>query len=115
MDVANFISGNSPTGETAILPEIGRIVKVLRGREQEKYAVIVRIIDERFVLIADGDKRKFDQAKKKNLLHLELLPQVSSEVADSIMETGRVTNGKLRYALNKFMDSRQTEVHEKGE
>lgn len=99
----------------ALLPEIGRIVKVLRGREQEKYAVIVRIIDERFVAIADGNKRKFDGAKKKNLLHLELLPAVSGEVADSIMETGRVTNGKLRFALNKYLDSVQAEAQQKGE
>lgn len=98
-----------------IVPEVGRIVKVLRGREQEKYAVIVRIIDERFVCIADGNKRKFDGSKKKNLLHLELLPEVSGEVASSIMETGRVTNGKLRFALNKFMLSVQSEAHEKGE
>lgn len=101
--------------EPGLVPEIGRIVKVLRGREQEKYAVIVRIIDERFVAIADGHKRKFDQPKKKNLLHLELLAEVSGEVADSIMETGRVTNGKLRFALNKFLDSGQSEAQGKGE
>ncbi|PYI50117.1 KOW domain-containing RNA-binding protein [Paenibacillus flagellatus] len=101
--------------DTAIEPQVGRIVKVLRGREQEKYAVIVRIIDDRFVWIADGDKRKFDQPKKKNLLHLELLDHVSGEVADSIKETGRVTNGKLRYALNKYLESVQSEAHEKGD
>lgn len=100
---------------TALQPQIGRIVKVLRGREQERYAVIVRIIDDRFVWIADGDKRKFDQPKKKNLLHLELLDHVSSEVANSITETGRVTNGKLRYALSKFLENVQSEAHRKGE
>ncbi|MEF3303343.1 KOW domain-containing RNA-binding protein [Paenibacillus sp. GYB003] len=96
-------------------PEIGRIVKVLRGREQEKYAVIVRIIDDRFVAIADGSKRKFDGPKKKNLLHLELLPEVSGEVANSILETGRVTNGKLRFALGNYLRRVQAEAHEKGE
>lgn len=82
----------------------GRIVKVLRGRDAGKYAVIIRQLDERFVEIADGDKRKFDQPKKKNRLHLHLTEYVSSEVADSIRETGRVTNGKIRYALNKFTE-----------
>ncbi len=96
-------------------PQLGQIVKVLRGREQGKYAVIVGIIDERFVLIADGDKRKFDQPKKKNRLHLQLLNVVSSEVADSLSETGRVTNGKLRFALNKFLERMQPDAQEKGE
>jgi ribosomal protein L14E/L6E/L27E len=115
MDAANFSKRNSSSEDPAIEPAIGRIVRVLRGREQEGYAVIVRIIDDRFVWIADGDKRKFDQPKKKNLLHLELLASVSGEVADSIMETGRVTNGKLRYALNKFLEIGQSEAHGKGE
>lgn len=97
--------------QPAIRPAIGTIVKVLRGREQEGYAVIVGVIDDRFVWIADGDKRKFDGPKKKNLLHLELFDVVSGEVADSITETGRVTNGKLRYALNKFIEG----VHAQAE
>lgn len=90
-------------------PKLGQIVKILRGRDLEKYAVIVGIIDSRFLWIADGDKRKFDQPKKKNVLHVQLLEAISSEVVDSLSETGRVTNGKLRYALNKFAQ------YEKGE
>jgi large subunit ribosomal protein L14e len=88
---------------------------VLRGRECGKYAVIIGIVDERFVVIADGDKRKFDQPKKKNLLHLQLLDVVSSEVATSMSETGRVTNGKLRYAVAKFAETQSNEAQMKGE
>lgn len=85
----------------------GRIVSVLRGRDAGKYAVIIGEVDEKFVLIADGDKRKFDQPKKKNILHLHLTEYVSSEVADSIRETGRVTNGKIRFALSRFAEDQQ--------
>ena len=85
-------------------PRIGRIVRILRGKDREGYAVIVGLVDDRFVLIADGDKRRFDEPKKKNLLHLELLPAVSPEVADSMEETGRVTNAKLRFAVQKYIE-----------
>lgn len=81
---------------------LGQIVEILRGREAGSYAVVIGIEDERFVWIADGGKRKFDRPKKKNRLHLRLYDSISTEVADSLRETGRVTNGKLRYALNKF-------------
>ena len=87
-----------------VKPQLGQIVKVLRGRDPGKYAVVIGIVDQRFVWIADGDKRKFDQPKKKNLLHLQLQDAISSEVVSSIRETGRVTNGKLRFALNKFVE-----------
>ncbi|EXX88978.1 KOW domain-containing protein [Paenibacillus darwinianus] len=83
-------------------PEWGRLVKVLRGKDQGGCAVIIGIVDDRFVLIADGNKHRFDGPKKKSLLHLELLPVVSSEVADSMRETGRVTNAKLRFAIQKY-------------
>ncbi|MEX2460001.1 MAG: KOW domain-containing RNA-binding protein [Paenibacillaceae bacterium] len=91
-------------------PQLGQIVRILRGRDLNKYAVIIAIVDQRFVWIADGDKRKFDQPKKKNLLHLQLQDAISHEVVSSLMETGRVTNGKLRYALNKFVETQQAEA-----
>lgn len=96
-------------------PKIGQFVKALRGRDAGKHAIIVRVVDDRFVMIADGDKRKFDQPKKKNLIHLQLYNAVSREVADSIRESGRVTNGKLRYALNKFLESQEMTAQMKGE
>ncbi|MNR59414.1 hypothetical protein D3C85_1806690 [compost metagenome] len=57
------------------------------------------------MLIADGRTRKFDHPKKKNLLHLELQSETSDIVVNSLMETGRVTNGKLRHALAKYLPS----------
>ncbi len=89
-------------------PQIGQIVKVLRGKEEESYAIIIGIIDEKFVWIADGDKRRFDSPKKKNVLHLELQSAISQEVTNSLQETSRVTNAKLRYVIQKY-------AHAKGE
>jgi len=93
---------------TDVQPQIGQFVKVLRGKDENSYAVIIKIVDERFVLIVDGKKRRFDQAKKKNVLHLELQPAISQEVTSSLLETGRVTNAKLRYVIQKY-------AHAKGE
>lgn len=93
-------------------PQLGQIVEIVKGREAGKYAVIIALVDPRFVLIADGDKRKFDKPKKKNLLHLQLQSEISDVVVNSLRETGRVTNGKLRFALSKY---KEREAHEKGE
>ncbi|TBL69210.1 KOW domain-containing RNA-binding protein [Paenibacillus thalictri] len=101
-------------GETK-KPQLGQIVKVLRGKDGSKYAVVIGIVDERFVNIADGHKRRFDQPKKKNVLHLELQETISHEVVSSLLETGRVTNGKLRHVVDKFTRELQSEALEKGE
>lgn len=95
------------------LPQVGQIVRILSGRDQGRYAVVIRVLDERFVLIADGKKRTFDSPKRKNIKHLALCAEVAEEVAESIAETGRVTNGKLRFVLNKFLEREENE--EKGE
>lgn len=97
------------------IPKLGQIVKTIRGRDEGKYAIIVGIEDTRFVWIADGDKRKFDAPKKKNVLHLQMQDEISSEVMNSLLETNRVTNGKLRYALGKFMERLEIDAQEKGE
>jgi large subunit ribosomal protein L14e len=100
--------------ESDSIPRIGQIVRVLRGRDAEKLAVVIALEDSRFVRIADGDKRKFDLSKRKNILHLQFYDYVSSEVLDSIVQTGRVTNGKLRFAVNKFKEIIDAQ-NEKGE
>ncbi|MVP02234.1 KOW domain-containing RNA-binding protein [Paenibacillus lutrae] len=97
------------------LPQTGQIVKILRGKDQGQYAVIIRVEDSKFVWIADGDKRRFDQPKKKNVQHLQLQLAISGEVSRSLTESSRVTNAKLRHAVNIFIDSLQSDADEKGE
>ncbi|GIP50835.1 ribosomal protein L14E (/ type) [Paenibacillus sp. J53TS2] len=96
-------------------PQVGQLVKVLKGRDAGAIYVIVGILDDRFVWIADGNKRKFDEPKRKNAQHLELLPIVSSEVVHSLQESGRVTNGKLRHAVLVYQNSADSMAEEKGD
>ncbi|GGH85331.1 ribosomal protein L14E/L6E/L27E [Pullulanibacillus pueri] len=95
-------------------PIPGQLVRVIKGRDTEALCVIVEVLDSRFVKVADGDKRKFDRAKKKNLNHLELQPYISDEVKNSIDETGKVTNGKLRFAIAKYIEEFYSDLR-KGE
>lgn len=94
-------------------PQLGQFVVVTSGRDTGQYGIIVRLLDDKSVLVADGIKRTFDNPKKKNLQHLQLLDQVSPEVQNSIKESARVTNGKLRFALTKFLNGRISDK-EKG-
>ncbi|HLS23670.1 MAG TPA: KOW domain-containing RNA-binding protein [Pseudogracilibacillus sp.] len=100
--------------DNIVTPKTGQIVRIIQGRDQNKVAVIIEIIDDRFVLIADGDKRKYDRPKKKNINHLELTPFISEEVRESLLETGRVSNGKLRFAVAKYEREVVTDL-EKGD
>ncbi|MFE4714404.1 MULTISPECIES: KOW domain-containing RNA-binding protein [Bacillales] len=100
---------------TGSSPQVGQLVRILKGKDAGEAAIVIAVVDSRFVYIADGDKRKFDGPKKKNILHLELIPFISSEVVDSLKETGRVTNGKLRFAVTKYGDPEGISAKEKGD
>ncbi|MBO9598290.1 MAG: KOW domain-containing RNA-binding protein [Cohnella sp.] len=80
----------------------GDIVRSRRGRDEGELLVVISIVDERFALVADGGNRRFDRPKRKNVLHLEPLGFHSEEVANSLRDTGRVTNAKLRFAIGQF-------------
>ncbi|MDY0407269.1 KOW domain-containing RNA-binding protein [Virgibacillus sp. 179-BFC.A HS] len=96
------------------IPRMGQVVRILRGREAGQYAIVIKIIDDQYVLLADGEKRKYDRPKKKNISHIQLMDFISQEVQNSLLETGRVTNGKLRFAIAKFASEVVTDL-EKGD
>ena len=90
------------------IPQIGQLVRVLRGRDKGKLAVVIGVQDERFILIADGNKRRFDSPKKKNINHVHFYDFISTAVRDSIEETGRVPNKQLRDTVHKFKEQINT-------
>lgn len=95
-------------------PELGQVVQIVKGRDRGQISIIIELIDDRFVGIADGDKRKVDRLKKKNINHIKLVDYIADEVRNSFIETGRVTNGKLRYAITNFLE-KHTDLLKEGE
>lgn len=85
-------------------PQVGELVRILNGRDKDQFAFVIDVLDERFVRIADGDKRKVDRAKRKNIQHIERMDIIALEIKNSIVETGRVTNAKLRFAISTYID-----------
>ena len=91
-------------GEADSLPQLGQVVRITQGREVGQYAVVIKILDNRFVLLADGEKRKYDRPKKKNRHHIALMDYISPKIQNSLLETGRVTHGKLRFIIAQFVN-----------
>ncbi len=89
--------------------QIGQVVKILKGRGANRFSVIVRM-EDKFVWIADGDIRKFDRSKKKNRMHLDPQPFICAEVADLLIQMGKVPNVKIRYGLQLWENERTREV-----
>ena len=80
--------------------KVGDIVLALAGRDSERLFVIVGILDENYVQLADGKSRKADCPKKKKIKHIELVKK-----ADKVNEVNDVsvkfTNSVLRKILSE--------------
>lgn len=81
---------------------VGEVVEAIQGRDHGKIYIVISIIDQNFVCVADGNAKQFKAAKKKNINHIRSLGFTSREVKDSLEQTGLVTNAKLRHGLIQY-------------
>ena len=82
---------------------IGDIVLALAGRDCERFFVVVGILDENYVYIADGKSRRADVPKKKKIKHLELAKKAEDDFIKSLnLKNGKFTNSVLRKIISEY-------------
>jgi len=79
--------------------EAGRVVVSTQGHDRGRRFLIVGLVDEQFVLIADGDTRKLDHPKKKKLKHLRTEPHIATDVLTAIESRAQTADSAIRKAL----------------
>ena len=78
--------------------EIGRVVQSRQGRDAGRFFVVLEVVDEKYVMMADGLTRKLNHPKKKKILHLHPKPIVVACVAEKL-PTHQLLDSDLRKAL----------------
>lgn len=85
----------------------GEIVRSLAGRDEGKVFIVVKKVDESYVLIADGKAHPIDKPKKKKNKHLCSLGLIEQNDQNPLP----VTNGELRRALARTMKLSEECIH----
>ena len=78
--------------------EAGRVVLSTQGRDAGRYFIVLEVIDDQFVLMADGLTRKIAHPKKKKVKHLRAKPIVVN-VDASTLPNRHLQDSDLRSAL----------------
>ena len=78
----------------------GRVVLSTQGRDEGRYFIVLEVIDENFVLMADGLTRKIDHPKKKKVKHLRPKPIVVN-VDGSMLPNKHLQDSDLRRYLRE--------------
>lgn len=83
---------------------VGQVVRSTSGKEQGKLFFITKIIDHKYVFIADGKKRKLVKPKLKKVKHLKIYNVINNEVKNKILSEHNVADVFLRVELIKLND-----------
>ncbi|ADU52351.1 LSU ribosomal protein L14E [Thermaerobacter marianensis DSM 12885] len=78
---------------------IGQLVTSRAGRDRGRPYLVVGVLDDRFVLVADGDLRPVDRPKRKNMRHLVFHRAWAQEIRQQLAAGKRPGNADLRRAL----------------
>lgn len=83
---------------------LGQVVQSTQGRDAGRDFVVVGIIDQSYVLIADGALRKIDRPKKKKVKHLIPKQELISSLKEKLTCGQRVYDSEIRKALASLRD-----------
>lgn len=78
----------------------GRIVQSIQGRDAKAYFIVLNVLEDGFVAIADGDRHKLSHPKRKKTKHLRAKP-VLLDLKTIRPEGGRLQDSDLRKALEQ--------------
>ncbi|HLR35634.1 MAG TPA: KOW domain-containing RNA-binding protein [Tissierellales bacterium] len=81
---------------------IGQLVKSRAGRDKGNIFIVMDIIDDKHILIVDGDLRKLDKPKKKKVKHLIIYNTVITDFKKKTDEGIKINNGYIRKLLEPF-------------
>ncbi len=82
--------------------ECGQIVRALAGRDKDKVFVVVGIIDDNSVYIADGAKRRIEAPKRKKIKHLQRYNKISATINKKLVNGEVIDNSEIRTELSLY-------------
>ncbi len=80
--------------------EPGRAVLSTQGRDEGRCFVILQVLDENFVLMADGLTRKLDHPKKKKVKHLKPKPVLMDQLG-ALASSNTLQDASIRMFLTE--------------
>ncbi len=86
---------------------LGQVVHSKVGRDAGREFIILDIINESYVLIADGDLRRMEKPKRKKLKHLEVTNDIIVTLSEKLNNKLKVTNSVIRKALTALHSEKE--------
>ncbi|MGI6005169.1 MAG: RNA-binding protein [Christensenellales bacterium] len=79
--------------------QIGRVVESRAGRDKGRLLVVIAVLDDDYVHIADGDLRKVASPKRKKRKHLRPKPQLFEDLEVKLSGNRAILDAEIRARL----------------
>ena len=80
--------------------EVGSVVTSRAGRDAGRPFLVIRELDQEYVLIADGGLRTMDRPKKKKRRHLKPTGRMDGQLRNKLMGGEQVSDKEIRLSLS---------------
>ncbi len=77
------------------------LVKVTAGRDKDKYFAVISIIDNNYLYICDGRRRKVSTPKKKKIKHLENLNYSLNLIKEKLERGNEISNSDIKKSIRE--------------
>lgn len=91
--------------------EPGQLVRSRAGRDRGKHYVVLKVLDDRYVLLVDGKKRPLENPKKKNVVHLQRYRRGLRDFS-KLLQEGRINDGIIIGKLKELVTENESSPRE---
>ena len=88
---------------STVVPRPGQLVTSRAGRDKGKPFFVLRVLDDRFAEVADGEMRSVRRPKRKNIRHLQPHTVVHEGLAERLNRGEMPTDEELRAMLAEVL------------
>lgn len=84
----------------------GQLVRSLAGRDRGKHYLVLKELNEKYVLLVDGRSRPLKRPKKKNKIHLQHYDRLVDE--GTLFQEGRLTDSQVIRLISELLNNAGT-------
>lgn len=82
--------------------EVGSVVFSRAGRDKGIFFLVVEVVDDVYVRLADGDVRRLEKPKLKKIKHLKNTGDVLANIAEKLRQGVKVYDAEIFSALRRY-------------
>lgn len=84
--------------------EIGDLVLSNAGRDKGSFLIVVGVLDNNLIFLADGKSRKIEKPKLKKIKHISKINVKSTLICDKIKCNEKIPNALIRKEIERIKE-----------